>query len=275
MHCIKCMDRKASYLDLRTVFKPDELKPMEKHTFSEGVFESIRLHRGRTWLPRYLPLDEPFGFFVGAYLSDGWVTDNGGIYISNVDPEFRSHAALWARRWGRSVVEFRQNGRVTGVRFSGKIVSELLRRTCGHLARHKHVPTFAHRAPLSFARGVINGYWSGDGTVAKPPVVSAMAESRSMKLLVGIAGLLARVADVQWPADCSALVRDMPIHASTEVDSAGHRRIVPEGDVEPLFRLRLRARGTRKFASRVRLSVKKKQDRLEVVLRSMSSKKKT
>lgn len=274
MRCIRCMDRKASYLDLRTVFKPRELQPIKAHTFSEGEFDSVRLKKGKQWLPRYLPLDEPFGFFVGAYLSDGWATDTGTVGISNVDPEFRKHAAQWPLRWGMHVAEYRQNGRVTGVTFSATIVSELLRRTCGHGSWEKHVPTFAHRAPLSFARGVINGYWSGDGSVGKLPRVGAMAESRSMNLLVGIAALLARVADVQWPADCSALVRDMPIHAST-VEDNGHLRIVPEGDVEPLFRLYLRASGTRKMASRLKLSVKKKQDRLDAVLRSMSSKKKT
>ena len=169
--------------------------------------------------------------------------------------------------------EYRENGRVMGVRFGATIVSQLLRRTCGHLSREKHVPTFAHRAPLSFARGLINAFWSGDGTVAKAPRVSAMAESRSMTLLVGIAALLARVADIRWPADCSALVRDMPIHASKVEDNAGHLRIVPEGDVEPLFRLYLRASGTRKFGSRLKLSVKKKQDRLEVFVSSMMIKK--
>jgi DNA-directed RNA polymerase subunit A" len=57
---------------------------------------------GTVGLPEQFPLDEATGFFVGAWLAEGSLTD-GYVSVSNVDEEFQDHIRAFADRFALSV----------------------------------------------------------------------------------------------------------------------------------------------------------------------------
>eukprot|EP00798_Chlamydomonas_sp_ICE-L_P016962 gene16962-biopygen25876 len=60
----------------------------------------------------------------------------------------------------------------------------------GHGSHNKHVPDIAFIAPLAFVRGLLNGYFSGDGTIERGAVSSS---SVSRRLNEGISMLCNRI----------------------------------------------------------------------------------
>jgi len=70
------------------------------------------------------------------------------------------------------------------------VLSKFLTALVGHGAANKHIPTEAYIAPESFIIGLLNGYYSGDGTVSKN---SIDVGSASKRLIEGISMLCSRL----------------------------------------------------------------------------------
>jgi len=148
--------------------------------------------RGTVGMPEQFPLDEETGFFIGAWLAEGSTTDRH-TSISNADPEFQKRIRNFADRFSFTTNEYESSrGFATGyeIRLNGKVLAEFLDAACRTDAGDRIVPGFAFGAPDCFVEGLLCGYFSGDGNVAKSAVRTA---STSERLTFEIGLLLSRV----------------------------------------------------------------------------------
>ena len=146
---------------------------------------------GTVCLPEQFPLDEETGFFVGACLAEGSVTDYY-VSVSNVDEVFQNRIRSFAERFDLSVNEYEnESGFARGydIRLNGTVLADFIRAACTDNGE-KSVPGFAFGANDGFVRGLLRGYFSGDGNVTANAIRSS---STSEQLTAGIALLLARV----------------------------------------------------------------------------------
>jgi DNA-directed RNA polymerase subunit A" len=146
---------------------------------------------GTVSLPERFPLDEGTGFFLGAFLAEGNVTDHY-VSVSNVDPEFQQRVRSFAERFDLSTNEYENDsGFASGydIRVNGTILADFLRATC-YEDGDKSVPDFAFGATEAFVTGLLAGYFSGDGNIAERAV---RASSTSERLIEGVTLLLARI----------------------------------------------------------------------------------
>jgi len=143
---------------------------------------------GTVSLPARFPLDDETGFFFGAYLAEGYAAD-AYVSVSNVDERFLDRVHGFASRFDLTTHEYDNGGFAEGrdLRLNGKAVADFVRTVCGD--ETKRVPDFAFGAPRSFARGLLRGYLSGDGSVSDGTV---RASSTDDALVEDIALLLAR-----------------------------------------------------------------------------------
>ena len=153
--------------------------------------QAVYPHQGTVGLPERFPLDEETGFFIGAFLAEGDLTDHY-VSISNVDEEFQQRIRDFGDRFGLTKNEYENtSGFADGydIRINGTIVADLLESICIEDGE-KVVPDFAFGASKSFVKGLLSGYFSGDGNVAERAIRSS---STSEGLSEGIALLLGRV----------------------------------------------------------------------------------
>lgn len=157
----------------------------------------IYLHKANGFvshIPDKIPLDNDFGFFVGLYLAEGWVTKTF-LGISNNDEQVRKRITDFCDRYGVTYHLVTSNGKNVrkGVSNDLKVHSVLLARLfkniCDTGSENKRVPEFAYTAPDEFIKGLINGYYTGDGSVNKKDG-SVNASSVSENLILGISFLL-------------------------------------------------------------------------------------
>ena len=111
--------------------------------------------QGTTGLPEQFPLDEETGFFLGAVLAEGNVTDYY-VSISNVDGVFQEHVRSFAGRFGLSVNEYdNESGFATGhdIRVNGKGLADFVE-AAGYRDDDKVVPgnTPLRRSPRGLCR---------------------------------------------------------------------------------------------------------------------------
>ena len=145
-------------------------------------------------IPDKIPLDNDFGFLIGIYLADGWCTKTF-CGVSNHDPVIRKRVTDFCDRYGVtyhlviSNGKNVRNGESHDLKIHSTLLAHMFKLICDTGSSCKRIPEFAYLAPDEFIMGLLDGYFSGDGTVNKNDG-SIIASSASNELITGISSLL-------------------------------------------------------------------------------------
>lgn len=122
-------------------------------------------------IPERIELDADCGFFVGAYLAEGCCTEHH-LLISNIDDDFNERIDRFCKRYelnyhidDKMVVKPGYQGRSKTLRTHSMVLTQLFIRSIGTGAGVKRIPAELFAAPDEFLKGLIDGYFSGDGCV--------------------------------------------------------------------------------------------------------------
>jgi len=146
-------------------------------------------------IPEKLVLDNLSGFFFGAYLAEGLSTKTY-VCISNNDANFRQRIYDFCDRYtiGHHTVvqenKIQEGWTSTDIRIHSVRLSRFMLLTCKTGSKDKVVPDWALFANEDFLKGLVDGYFSGDGSVSLKNSVSAASISK--KMLMGIQNIIAR-----------------------------------------------------------------------------------
>lgn len=214
-------------------------KIYEKNGYSNGFVEKIKL-------------DKLFGFFIGAYLAEGCVTTNY-VAIANNDEKYRQMIIDFCEKYDQTYhiqTQHDKNGPgwlSTDIRIHSKLLATLINNLCGKGSEFKVVPSFAYIANDEFIKGLLNGYFSGDGCVYKNTIGCS---SISENLIDGIMNLLGR----------------FDIYARKYKRCGKQNRFIGTCFVKnnkDIYELSIRNGNAIKFSSHIDLVIDKKQDRLD------------
>lgn len=165
-------------------------------TVPEGLIYMHRSNEFVSHIPDKIPLDNDFGFFIGLYLADGWCTLTF-VGISNKDKTIRKRITDFCDRYGVTyhlVVSNGKNvryGTSEDLKIHSVLLARLFKRICDTGSANKRVPEFAYTAPDEFTKGLIDGYFSGDGCVnEKDGYITSSSASEG--LTIGISSILSR-----------------------------------------------------------------------------------
>ncbi len=155
-------------------------------------------------LPDTFELNEEFGIFTGLYLAEGCVDiKTGKVSIANNDEKVRNFVSSWFEKNGFKYKEYSKDfSGQKGKEHYSTLLAKFFKMWCGNGSANKHIPNEAYTAPKEFVKGLLNGYFSGDGTVGKSGR-NVSANSASKKLIEGIAlicnrfGIFGRITSYQ------------------------------------------------------------------------------
>ena len=140
-------------------------------------------------IPDKIPLDNNFGFLVGIYLAEGWSTTTFvGIRMKSKDPVIRKKVTDWCNLYKITYHTVTSESSVY-LKIHSALLARMFKIICETGSSNKFVPDFAYTAPKEFIKGLIDGYYSGDGTVNKKDG-SIVSSSASKNLISGISFLL-------------------------------------------------------------------------------------
>ena len=161
------------------------------HNCVEDGFVYPYMNQSKARIPEQIKLDKSFGWFIGAYLSEGSATKYY-IGISNTDNTYQENVRKFAKRFGITMNEYENNrGFAKGhdLRLNSSVLSDFAKCTCGKGSANKRVPDFAYGADESFIGSLLRAYFDGDGNVTVDRK-AIRASSNSKDLIDGIAILL-------------------------------------------------------------------------------------
>lgn len=149
--------------------------------------------RGLTPLPVKIELNDLFGGFIGAYLSEGNSTKSE-VVISNTSEEFLSNIRKFADAFNLNYKEFSHHrgfGPSHDLKIRSSLFALLIKNMCGTGSAKKKVPDFAYGASSDFVAALLRSYFDGDGNISTTRKMIRVS-SNSKELLDGIALLLTR-----------------------------------------------------------------------------------
>ena len=235
--------------------RPDVCFGRRKSYFLSCEPGLIYIHTSNSFvshIPDKIPLDNDFGFLVGIYLAEGCCTKTF-ICISNNDEVIRKRVTDWCDRYGVTYHLVTSQGKNVrkGTSNDLKIHSTLLARMfkiiCDTGSANKRVPEFSYTAPEEFIKGLIDGYWSGDGTVSKEDG-SVVVGSISEDLILGISFLLSYFG----------------IFGSLR-NNLQKKNNVGSKNIKRMYKLSIRNSFAQRFARDIHLTEYNKQEKLNTV----------
>ena len=134
-------------------------------------------------------LDTDNGIFIGLYLAEG-SNDKYRVSITNNNLRVRTFVKDWFKKHYIHCDEYSYKNNIGGitttVRGYSVLLVKFLDKFVGKGAENKFIPNEAFTAPTEFITGILNGYYSGDGCIAKNDIVVASA---SQRLIEGVSFL--------------------------------------------------------------------------------------
>lgn len=138
------------------------------------VYEIKRSRKEKTEIPEEIILDNDFGFVVGAYIAEGHCSNTGyQCIISNNDKDYMDRIEKWCKKLNIGYhIQIQHDKNFAGatstdLRMHSTVIVEWFKNMCGNYSQNKHIPDFALLANDDFIKGMIDGYFSGDGSVGK------------------------------------------------------------------------------------------------------------
>ena len=215
-----------------------------------GYVYPFTTNREHALIPDQFTLSKDNGIFLGLFLSDGNADIKSGyVQITNNNETILEFAKSWFAAQGVShseTIKLNEAGGVSScVRGFSTLLATFLTSFVGHGAEHKFVPAEAFTAPDEFVSALLNGYFSGDGTVSKN---SVEASSASASLIDGISMLCTRLG-------IFGKVSQMILKSNN----------VATPIIAPIHRLSIRAQWATLFAQKVSLIDEAKEAKLAAV----------
>ena len=173
--------------------KIDHIKP--------GHIYAYHAERNAVQIPDQFELNERNGIFIGLFLADGNADiPSGYVQITKNNETIRSFVKEWFEEMGIKYKEGTEQrnlktvgkesiGTSSEVRGFSRLFAQFLSEFVGHTSQNKYIPDIAFNAPISFVKGLLSGYFSGDGYIRYN---SVEAGSTSARIIKGIAMLCRR-----------------------------------------------------------------------------------
>ena len=190
-------------------------------------------------------LNEENGIFIGLFLAEGNAYKNT-VTITNLDDNiitfmqnwFDKNSIYWVERTRINSI----GGTTRTITGNSAMLSTFLTKFVGSGAANKYVPTEAFIAQKSFVIGLLNGYYSGDGTISKN---SVDVGSASKRLIEGISMLCTRFG-----------IFGKVFQTQLKSNNLGTKNI------KPTYRMSIRAQWGQKFAETIPLIDNKKMNKM-------------
>jgi len=162
----------------------------------EGIYP-YGAARNCSFIPSKFELNRENGVFIGLFIADGHSrVKEGNVGITKEEPSVLEFITHWFDKFNIShnisikTVEPNDKGYIVGktttINGYSRLFAQFLQSLVGTNCYNKHVPNVAFTAPQEFIIGLLDGYFSGDGSISSGTI---KITSASEELIMGISNL--------------------------------------------------------------------------------------
>jgi stage V sporulation protein R len=184
-----------------SLLKPGDFLVVPKKKCGNGGLHEIEipisktLHKQQIAETKVIPLNQDFGELVGLYLSEGYARSKGqmGLCFHSDETSLHQRSESLVKKilgldvYHSDVVEQHSHQ----VCFNEICVAKFFREKFGHHSWEKRLPTdLLEYAPAEFLKGVLIGFFNGDGTKCQPRSLGWTTTSPQLAVQIQTIGML-------------------------------------------------------------------------------------
>jgi len=225
------------------------------NVIKDGYIYPYHAVRKNTLFKETFELNEENGIFIGLFLAEGnaskttvSITNLNGYIRDFVKHWFNKHNIDWTERERINKI----GGKTNTIVGNCVLLSTFLKKWIGHKAENKYVPSEAFIANENFIKGLLNGYYSGDGSISKN---SIDVGSASKRLIEGISMLCSRFG----------------IFGKVSMSQLKQNNLGTK-NIKPTYRFAIRAQYGKLFAEKITLLENNKNEKLKRIVWKNNSK---
>ena len=226
------------------------------NNIKDGYIYPYHATRDHVLIPDNFVLNNENGIFIGLFLAEGHARiKSGEVNITNNDTNVQTFVKNWFDKMNiNNTLKVKTTKMGTSSTVVGKsaLLAQFLHKFVGHLAYNKHVPDVAFVAPEEFIIGILNGYFSGDGTIGKNSIECCSASPR---LIEGISMLCSRLS-----------IFGKIFTTQMKKNNFGTKNIAPS------HRLSIRSQWAKTFYEKITLLIESKNEKLQIMTYSSGHK---
>uniref|UniRef100_A0A6C0EGE3 DNA-directed RNA polymerase n=1 Tax=viral metagenome TaxID=1070528 RepID=A0A6C0EGE3_9ZZZZ len=225
------------------------------NVIKDGYIYPYHAVRKNTLFKETFELNEENGIFIGLFLAEGNASKTT-VTITNLNENIKDFVKHW---FDKHNIEWTERERINKI--GGKtntilgncaLLSTFLKKWLGHKAENKYVPSEAFIANENFIKGLLNGYYSGDGSISKN---SIDVGSASKRLIEGISMLCSRFG----------------IFGKVSMSQLKQNNLGTK-NIKPTYRFAIRAQYGKIFAEKITLLENNKNEKLKRIVWKNNSK---
>ena len=219
------------------------------NVIKNGYIYPYNAVRKNTLFKETFELNEENGIFIGLFLAEG-NADKSTVTITNLNENIRDFVKQW---FDKHNIEWTERERINKIGGTTNtivgncvLLSIFLKKWVGHKAHNKYVPSEAFIANENFIKGLLNGYYSGDGSISKN---SIDVGSASKRLIEGISMLCSRFG----------------IFGKVSMSQLKQNNLGTK-NIKPTYRFAIRAQYGKIFAEKITLLENNKNEKLKRIV---------
>lgn len=178
------LKQKGDYLSLPVSYQENKMTEIRYEDFVSMPLKTLnntvkpKQSRGR-YIPSQFTLNEEFGWILGYFLAEGfiikskkYVTAFSGITFCSHERETEYHERVrkFAKLLNLTTSEHKnKNGHGFTIDIYNNAVAELFSQLCGQYSDKKKIHAVLMNANIKFLKGILEGFYAGDGTKRKKP----------------------------------------------------------------------------------------------------------
>ena len=187
-------DHNRTFIDVRYLFDGYIFGSMYRGKDSRikhGCIYPSSAKRNPVTIPEEFPLTYENGCFIGLYLAEGYSNlSSGKVCISNKNETILQFCSKWFEDHGMKHKTYTSHeGKSVTIQGYSRLMGKLLEGLCGKGAKCKELHPLMYDANDDFVKGLLSGYFSGNGTVGENKI---SCSSASANLMYGIMYFLNR-----------------------------------------------------------------------------------
>lgn len=171
-------------------------------------------------IPSKFQLSYDNGVFIGLFVSEGHASVScGTVSITNLEPSIIEFVENYFMNLGFEFVTSRRTNKIGGTSCTvtgySRMFAEFLGQFVGCGAKNKHLPDVTLSSPDAFVKGIISGYFSGDGHISRNSVEASTASRRlaeDMSIAINRFGIFAKVFTTNMRSNNLGTVNIAPAH---------------------------------------------------------------
>jgi DNA-directed RNA polymerase beta' subunit len=223
----------------------------------EGGIYPFGATRCHSFIPSKFELNRDNGCFIGLFLADGYARDiQGSVGITKDEDNILNFLKSWFNKFDITYrldvnkIEKNDKGKIEGTSktliANSSLLARFLMNMIGTNCYNKKVPDEAFTAPEEFIIGLLDGYFSGDGSVSEDGCITATSASEN--LILGI----------------NSLCNSLGIFGKLSVKKANTTNLNTDvSKLAPIYAINIRAQWAKLFTEKIQLINKFKNDRLQ------------